>query len=317
MLVLSKEFQSNVNYITAIKKEGITNDRRKNMLILGEQHDFSNEELKILKKTFSVLNYIKYNEINPQKVIKNIDTHLQEKNSLIVLNTKALVSKELLSYLVSLKKKDINYISIQNFMEQYLNKCYIPSNFSDINFLEQIKPFNKIEYFFKFLIDYTASLSLLTITSPIILYTIYKIKKESPGSIIFKQQRIGLNGKEFTCYKFRSMHENSHDDPYTRENDTRIYPWGNFMRKTRIDELPQLINILKGEMHLIGPRAEWNRLVKDYETQIPYYNQRHIVKPGITGWAQVMYPYGDGIEDARQKLMYDLYYIKYWSFILE
>jgi lipopolysaccharide/colanic/teichoic acid biosynthesis glycosyltransferase len=113
------------------------------------------------------------------------------------------------------------------------------------------------------------------------------------------------------------MHEDSHDDPYTRENDTRIYPWGDFMRKTRIDELPQLINILKGDMHLLGPRAEWNRLVRQYETQIPYYYKRHIIKPGITGWAQVNYPYGANIYDTKQKLMFDFYYIKHWSLWLE
>ena len=89
------------------------------------------------------------------------------------------------------------------------------------------------------------------------------------------------------------------------------------MRKTRLDELPQMINILKGEMHLIGPRAEWNILVDDYEKEIPYYNERHLIRPGITGWAQVNYPYGANIEDTKQKLMYDLYYIKNWSILLE
>ena len=89
------------------------------------------------------------------------------------------------------------------------------------------------------------------------------------------------------------------------------------MRKTRIDELPQLLNVLKSEMHFIGPRAEWNILVESYEKEIPYYNERHIIRPGITGWAQVNYPYGSNIEDTKQKLMYDLYYIKHWSIWLE
>jgi lipopolysaccharide/colanic/teichoic acid biosynthesis glycosyltransferase len=89
------------------------------------------------------------------------------------------------------------------------------------------------------------------------------------------------------------------------------------MRKSRLDEIPQVWNIIKGEMHLIGPRTEWDILVAQYESQIPYYNERHLVRPGITGWAQVMYPYGANVEDARQKLMYDLYYIKHWSLMLE
>ncbi len=134
---------------------------------------------------------------------------------------------------------------------------------------------------------------------------------------MFKQLRVGINGQTFKCNKYRSMHLNSHHDKYTRENDNRVFPWGNFMRKTRIDELPQMLNVLKGDMHLIGPRAEWDILVKEYEKEIPYYNERHLVRPGITGWAQVMYPYGAGVEDAKQKLMYDLYYIKHYSLWLD
>ena len=106
-------------------------------------------------------------------------------------------------------------------------------------------------------------------------------------------------------------------DPYTQKEDPRIFNFGNLMRKTRIDELPQLWNVLKGDMHLFGPRSEWNILVDNYEKDIPFYNERHLVAPGISGWAQVMYPYGSCVEDARQKLMYDLYYIKNWSVWLE
>jgi len=176
------------------------------------------------------------------------------------------------------------------------------------------KGYTKLQYVQKRVIDFIVGGSLLLFSLPIIAYTIYRIKKESPGSILFKQSRIGLNGKTFTCYKFRSMHINSKFNPYTQENDSRIFPFGNIMRKMRIDELPQLLNIIKGEMHLIGPRAEWDILVKDYEKIIPNYHDRHLVAPGITGLAQVCYPYGRNVEDAKKKLEYDMKYINNWSF---
>ncbi len=178
---------------------------------------------------------------------------------------------------------------------------------------KKIKTYSKFQFYQKRAIDFVVGGALLLVSMPIVLYTILRIKKESPGSILFKQSRIGLNGKPFTCYKFRSMHVNSKFNPYTQENDSRIFPFGNTMRKMRIDELPQLLNIIKGEMHLIGPRAEWDILVKDYEKIIPNYHRRHCVAPGITGLAQVCYPYGRNVDDAKKKLKYDVAYITNWS----
>jgi len=175
------------------------------------------------------------------------------------------------------------------------------------------KEYTKFQFFQKRLIDFIVGGLLLLVSMPVALYTVFRIKKESPGPVFFKQSRIGLNGKAFMCYKFRSMHVDSKFNPYTQENDTRIFPFGNTMRKMRIDELPQLINIIKGEMHLIGPRAEWDILVKDYEKIIPNYHERHLVAPGITGLAQVCYPYGRNVDDAKKKLEYDIEYISTWS----
>jgi len=180
-----------------------------------------------------------------------------------------------------------------------------------------VKGYSKIDYVQKRVIDYIMVVALFSISWPIILYTIYRIKKESPGPIFFKQTRVGLNNKKFSCYKFRSMHTNSHFNPYTQEKDTRIFPFGHIMRKMRIDELAQLINVIKGDMHIVGPRAEWDILVNEYEKVIPNYNLRHKVKPGITGLAQIRYPYGRNVFDARRKLGYDLLYIKKWSIFLE
>jgi lipopolysaccharide/colanic/teichoic acid biosynthesis glycosyltransferase len=113
------------------------------------------------------------------------------------------------------------------------------------------------------------------------------------------------------------LHEVTEDGVYTQEQDLRIFPFGQFMRKTRIDELPQIINVLKGEMHMLGPRAEWNILSDQYEELIKDYDKRYLVRPGITGLAQVSYPYGRNIYDAEQKLTYDLEYIKNWSILTE
>lgn len=146
----------------------------------------------------------------------------------------------------------------------------------------------------------------------------YAIQKlQSPGKFFYLQKRVGKNKIKFDVLKIRTMHEKTSHDPYTRENDKRIYPFGNKLRIHRLDEIPQIINVIKGDMHLIGPRAEWDILADDYEKKIKHYDIRSIVKPGITGWAQVMFRYGSNIEDSKQKLMYDLYYIKNWSVWLE
>jgi len=180
-----------------------------------------------------------------------------------------------------------------------------------------VEGYSQFAFFQKRAIDVSFSALLLVATSPVMLYTIYRIRKESPGSILFRQSRVGLNGENFSCIKFRSMHENMEFNPYTEEKDPRIFPFGRLMRKMRIDELPQLWNVIRGDMHLIGPRAEWDILVNEYEKSIPKYQNRHLVRPGITGLAQVLYPYGRNINDARNKLRYDLKYIERWSIGLE
>jgi len=144
------------------------------------------------------------------------------------------------------------------------------------------------------------------------------IRLTSKGPGLFHQDRVGLNGRVFTCYKFRSMVVGAETgDIYTTAKDARVTTLGRLMRKTRLDELPQLFNVLRGDMSFIGPRAEWTKCVADYEHVIPYYHLRHLVRPGLTGWAQVNYPYGASVDDAREKLEYDLYYLKNHSLALD
>ena len=139
------------------------------------------------------------------------------------------------------------------------------------------------------------------------------------GSLFYTQERVGKNGVVFKIYKFRTMVENSESNgiAFATSNDKRVTPFGKFMRKTRIDEFPQFINVLKGDMAVIGPRPERPFFVKEIAEIMPFYETRHVIKPGLTGWAQVNYPYGESIEESLIKLQYDLYYIKHRSIFLD
>ncbi len=159
----------------------------------------------------------------------------------------------------------------------------------------------------------------LILTSPILLLTAILIKIESPGPVFFKQVRVGKDGKNFVLVKFRSMRVDAekYGAQWAQKNDPRVTKVGRIIRKLRIDEIPQMWNVLKGEMSFVGPRPERPEFVKELAKIIPYYEQRHAVQPGITGWAQISYPYGASIEDAKEKLKYDLYYIKHMSLLFD
>jgi lipopolysaccharide/colanic/teichoic acid biosynthesis glycosyltransferase len=292
------------------------------MIVLGKKYKFTTLEEQRLRRKFGNYEVLATSNRDPQEVIAELSKYIETHGaSMLVLNMRNQVHDDIVKYLTNLqfqnKSKRFVVMSMSRFTEEYLQKCYIPDDNNNLYFLENIVSYTKWNYFQKRCIDYFGVFWLFFFSWPVLLLSMAKIKKQSPGAILFRQDRVGVNNEIFKCTKFRSMHENSHHDAYTRENDTRIFPFAHTMRKTRLDELPQMWNILKGEMHLIGPRTEWDILVAQYEGQIPYYNERHLVRPGVTGWAQVMYPYGANTEDARQKLMYDLYYIKHWSMALE
>jgi sugar transferase (PEP-CTERM system associated) len=169
------------------------------------------------------------------------------------------------------------------------------------------------------LLDIVASLIGIVFASPLMVATAIAIRLESRGRIIYSQERVGLHGRRFKIFKFRSMRVDAeiNGPVWAGENDPRVTRVGRIIRKLRIDELPQFFNILRGEMSLIGPRPERPTFVNQLEELIPYYSERHLVKPGLTGWAQVCYPYGASFDDAREKHQYDLYYIKNQSPLLD
>lgn len=172
----------------------------------------------------------------------------------------------------------------------------------------------------KRVIDVTASLTLLALTFPILALTAFAIKLESPGPVFYTQRRVGQLDRTFTLYKFRSMRndaERAGQVQWARQNDARVTRVGRIIRKSRIDEIPQALNVLKGEMSFVGPRPERPEFVELLAKEIPFYRERHCVKPGITGWAQLNYPYGASVEDARRKLAYDLFYIKHFTLMFD
>lgn len=171
----------------------------------------------------------------------------------------------------------------------------------------------------KRLFDLIVASSLLFLVWPLILLSAILIKFDSRGPVFFLQKRTGLRGVDFTIYKLRTMGVDAEKNgaQWAQQKDSRVTKVGYWLRITRLDELPQLLNVLKGEMSFVGPRPERPEFNSVLERQIPFYQVRHLVRPGLTGWAQIRYPYGASVEDAKNKLEYDLYYIKHHSLILD
>jgi sugar transferase (PEP-CTERM system associated) len=172
----------------------------------------------------------------------------------------------------------------------------------------------------KRLFDLAFSLILLALSAPVVLLAALAVKVETKGPAFYRQKRVGLYGEPFELIKIRSMRVDAEvggKAVWAKKDDPRITRVGNFLRKTRIDELPQAWSVLNGKMSFVGPRPERPQFVHDLEARLPYYAERHVVKPGITGWAQINYPYGASVEDAREKLEYDLYYAKNYTPFLD
>ncbi|PIV91794.1 MAG: sugar transferase, partial [Gallionellales bacterium CG17_big_fil_post_rev_8_21_14_2_50_54_146] len=222
--------------------------------------------------------------------------------------------------LLECKLNGITVIGVSTFFEREMSQIRV--NSLNPNWLVFGGGFDQsgLRTAIKRIFDLASSVMLLMLTLPFMLITALCIYLEDRAPILYRQERIGLDGQPFTIYKFRSMRrdaESSGKPQWAAENDTRITRVGKIIRQLRLDELPQIFNVLKGEMSLVGPRPEREFFVKQLCVEIPYYNLRHSVKPGITGWAQVRYQYGSSVEDSLQKLQYDLYYVKNNSLFLD
>ncbi len=310
------------------------NSLKRNIIILGSG-DNAQEILNSLRresdrKGFNLVGFI---HIRGEKDVVNSEHIINLNSSLLDFSLKNSIDEIVIAVddrrksfplheLLDCRMSGIDVIEVLTFFERETGKIRVdllhPSwlVFSD-GFQESV-----YRDYVKRFVDVTASSILLFLTWPIMLLTIIAIYIESnfKGPFLYSQIRIGENGKPFSVLKFRSMSVNAEQDggaQWAQKNDSRITKVGNFIRKVRIDELPQIFNVFRGDMSFVGPRPERPEFVVMLNDSIPYFEERHRVKPGITGWAQLCYPYGASEKDSLEKLQYDLYYVKNHSTILD
>jgi exopolysaccharide biosynthesis polyprenyl glycosylphosphotransferase len=238
--------------------------------------------------------------------------------SLIVVADESRLSEETRRALFDLIDKPVRFMHLPEFYELFLRRIPI-GTINDLWFLENIDLQAKRKYeIFKRIFDITVSLALVLVSMVVLLIIALAVRLSGPGPILFRQVRLGRGGRRFDILKFRTMRTDRNDFAPTGANDPRITAVGDFLRKSRLDEIPQMINILGGDMSFVGPRPERPELAVDLERSIPYYRQRLLVKPGVTGWDQVSGEYhSPSIADTYKKLQYDLYYVKNMSITLD
>ena len=253
--------------------------------------------------------------------IKNIDQIIKpEKINTVVIAPEAYQITEIVDMFYRSLENRVTFRNLSSFYEELTNRVPLGA-INQIWFLENLsegskKTYEELKRFF----DFIFALILGTIFLPFIPSIALLVRMGSPGPVFYKQKRVGQNGKHFEIIKFRTMKRDAEKETgavWAEENDPRIIFIGRLLRKTRVDELPQLWNILKGEMSFVGPRAERPEFHEKLKVSIPFYEERYIIKPGLSGWAQINYRYGSSIADAVEKLQYDLYYIKNRSLILD
>ena len=278
---------------------------------------------------FIVVGYIAMNEnkrvvpeaINRDAIYNLADFVVKMGASEVVLALEERRNAIPLDDLLRIKTTGVHVNEISSFLERETGRVDLDSvNPSWLIFSDGFSSGRRLSGIAKRLFDVIASLILLFATMPVVIVFAILVKLESRGPAFYRQIRVGLFGQPYSVLKLRSMRSDAELDGkalWAEKDDPRITVVGKFIRKVRIDELPQTWNVLKGEMSFVGPRPERPEFVADLEQQLSYYAERHMVKPGITGWAQINYPYGASIEDSRHKLEYDLYYAKNYTPFLD
>jgi exopolysaccharide biosynthesis polyprenyl glycosylphosphotransferase len=243
------------------------------------------------------------------------------RGKIFCFHKQASLSAKQIIFLVKAARAGGQVIALLDYLEHRLNLVEVELLYGEYLLDRNLLSFalDKTRQWQKWVVDTFTAISLLALTLPLWVLIAAAIKLESPGPVFFRQRRTGLFNKEFDILKFRSMQQDAEKNGvcWASKNDSRITRVGAFLRKTRMDELPQLLNVLRGEMSLIGPRPEREVFIHDLEKHVPFYRFRHMVKPGVTGLAQVKYTYGASVEDAMHKHRYDMYYIKRQSLWLD
>lgn len=306
-------FQIAFRYIVIM---GVVEKER--VVFVGE-NDYTQDLLESVKKDGQYVFAASLNNTDMKALGKEIVEMYKTKkfDVLVDFTDKLLGDPKLTGKLLQYKLEGLQYYNYLEFYETYENKLPI-SHLSPKWFLENTGfeiYHNNFNLKAKRLLDLFFAMLIGIFAAPVIILAAIIVKLESKGPVFFIQERIGEGNRKFNIVKFRSMTTDAEKNgpQWASKNDNRVTKFGKIMRATRIDELPQLWNVLRGEMSFVGPRPEREFFIQQLEKEIPYYNLRHTVKPGLTGWAQVMYPYGASVEDAYRKLQYDLYYIKHHS----
>lgn len=296
--------------------------RKQKILFVGE-NSYTKDLLESIKNDdqYKLMGFLKDEKDETLKKIVLKMCAVGKIDIIVDFGEELLKDSKLVDILLQYKLNGLQFYNYLEFYEMYENKLPV-SHLSSKWFLENSGfeiYYNNFNLRAKRLLDLIFAIIIGICTLPLMIMAAIIVKFESKGPIFFVQERIGEGNKKFNIVKFRSMTTDAEKNgpQWASKNDNRVTRWGKIMRATRIDELPQLWNVLRGEMSFVGPRPEREYFIQQLEKEIPYYNLRHTVKPGLTGWAQVMYPYGASVEDAYRKLQYDLYYIKHHDIIFD
>ena len=277
-------------------------------------------KLKLIVENQQEVDRTELPEIKVMQGFKNLRETLQlERINVVIVTPEVYKSQELIQNLFECIKYKIDFVNLSEFYENITKKIPL-AVINQIWFIENISQERKQTYeITKKTFDFIFGFILLVVSLPFWPLIAIIIKLESRGKIFYTQTRIGQGGRSFTMIKFRSMVKDAEKDgpKMAKKDDSRITGFGKFLRKSRLDEIPQLWNIIKGEMSFVGPRAERPEFHQELRAKIPFYQERYLIKPGLSGWAQIKYGYGSSVEDNFEKVQYDLYYIKNRSFIFD